>query len=376
MRIAVNTRLLLPNRLDGIGWFTFQTLKRITENHPEHQFIFLFDRPYNSQFIFSNNIIPVIVRPPARHPVLWFMWLEWSVTRILKKYKADLFLSPDGFLPLFLKIPTISVIHDLNFEHRPLDLPITSRWYYRYFFPKFARKANRIATVSEFSKKDIATCYHIPTNKIDVVYNGSHEMYKPVSNEIKLRVKKQYTGGSEYFIFIGSIHPRKNIDGLVRGFDLFRKKTGLDFKLLIVGDKFFKNSDLETDLRALKFRSDIIFTGRKEPEELSLILASAWALAFVPHFEGFGIPLLEAMHCNVPSVASNTTSLPEVAGNTAIYINPADDISIAEGLTKMATDLNLREELIINCSKQRQKFSWDNTAQKLWECIQKTVIHL
>ncbi|MBU6205399.1 MAG: glycosyltransferase family 1 protein, partial [Bacteroidetes bacterium] len=100
MNIAVNTRFLLSNKLEGIGWFTYETLKRITRAHPEHQFHFLFDRPYHNEFIFSGNITPHILPPPARHPLLWYWWFEQSVPSVLKKIKADLFLSTDGFLSL------------------------------------------------------------------------------------------------------------------------------------------------------------------------------------------------------------------------------------------------------------------------------------
>jgi hypothetical protein len=98
MGIAVNTRLLLKGKLEGIGWFTFETLKRITQNHPEHEFIFIFDRPFDRDFIFADNVTPVIIGPPARHPLLIYIWFDFQIPKILKKYKADLFLSPDGYL--------------------------------------------------------------------------------------------------------------------------------------------------------------------------------------------------------------------------------------------------------------------------------------
>lgn len=373
MKIAVNTRLLLPNKLDGIGWFTCQTLKRITQKHPEHEFIFLFDRPYDAQFIFSKNIIPVVVPPPARHPVLWYIWFSIMVPKELKKYGAEVFLSPDGFIPLALKIPTVSVIHDINFEHRPLDLPFTSRWYYQHYFPKFASKANRIATVSEFTKMDIVETYHLDLSKIDVVYNGSHELYKPLTQYEKVSVKQQYSQGEEYFIFIGSLHPRKNVDGLLKGFDLFKKQTSSKLKLIIVGDRFFMNKNLDMAYTSMEFKNDVVFTGRKEPHDLSQLLGAAWALAFVPHFEGFGIPLLEAMYCDVPSVASKVTSLPEVAGDTAFYADPSNVFSIASALTKMAYDTKGRELLISNCKQQREKFSWDFSSAKLWDTIMKVI---
>jgi len=369
MKIAVNTRLLLPGKLDGIGWFSCQTLKRLTEAHPEHEFVFLFDRPFDSQFIFHKNVSALIVSPPTRHPVLWYIWLEWRLPKVLKKIKADVFLSPDGFIPLKLKIPVVTVIHDINFHHRPLDLPLTSRLYYRCFFPKFAASATRIATVSEYSKRDICESYYIDRAKVDVVYNGSHELYRPITEDEKQQVKQQYTGGANYFIFIGSLHPRKNIDGLLKGFDLYKKRNASHFKLLIVGEKFFLNKQLESAFQAMDYKNDVVFTGRKEPEELWHLLAAAWALTFVPHFEGFGIPLLEAMYCNVPSVASGVTSIPEVAGNTAIYVNPDDANSISLGMEQMASDSELRGQLIANCKVQRQMFSWDKTSGKLWDTI-------
>ncbi|MDD4107394.1 MAG: glycosyltransferase, partial [Prolixibacteraceae bacterium] len=155
MVIAVNTRLLLKGKLEGIGWFTFETLKRMTVRHPEHRYIFIFDRPYSEDFIFSDNIIPVVVFPPTRHPVLWYIWFEFQIPRVLKRYGADIFLSPDGYLSLRTKVPQLAVIHDINLVHRPADLPWLKAEYYNFFFPRFAEKAKRIATVSSYSKEDI-----------------------------------------------------------------------------------------------------------------------------------------------------------------------------------------------------------------------------
>src|SRR5262245_6511853 len=155
MNIAVNTRMLLKGRLDGIGTFSYETLKRITAQHPEHRFIFLFDRPYDPSFVFGSNVTPLNLFPPARHPLLYTWWFEYSVPKALRNIQADVFLSPDGFLSTRTGVPTLAVIHDINFEHYPKDMPGAYRNYYRTWFPRFARKATRIATVSEFSKKDL-----------------------------------------------------------------------------------------------------------------------------------------------------------------------------------------------------------------------------
>ena len=122
MRIAINTRFLLKDKLEGIGWFTFEVVKQLVTNHPEHEFIFLFDRPYDKSFVFAKNVTPVVINPPARHPLLWYWWFEWSVPYALKKHKIDLFFSPDGYLSLKTNVPTVIVMHDLAFEHHPEDV--------------------------------------------------------------------------------------------------------------------------------------------------------------------------------------------------------------------------------------------------------------
>ena len=198
MLIAVNTRLLIPGKLDGIGWFTYETLRRITTGHPEHRFLFLFDRPVPDEYVFSSNTEPLYLFPPSRHPILWHWWFEYSVRKVLESNKPDLFLSPDGFLCLSTNTISIPVIHDINFHHRHKDIPFPARYYYVRQFPKFARKARRIATVSEYSKQDISSTYGVGTDRIDVVYNGGNPLFKPLDEETKQKAKASYTNGAEY----------------------------------------------------------------------------------------------------------------------------------------------------------------------------------
>ncbi len=371
MKIAVNTRLLIKDKLEGIGWFTFETFKRITRNHPEHEFVFIFDRPFSDEFIFSSNITPVVIHPQSRHPFLWYIWFEHSLSRFLKKSKPDLFISPDGFLSLSSKIPSFSVIHDINFVHQPKDLPFLARKYYNHYFPLYAEKAKRVATVSEFSKKDLCENYQLNPDKVDVVYNGVNKMYSPVNEEDKTITKNKYTNGNEYFVFIGALHPRKNVSRLMLAFDEFKKSYKSDIKLVIVGDFMFKNNTLKNIYSNLFYKNDIIFTGRLSPDELRYVIGSAFALTFVPYFEGFGIPIIEAMSCGTPVITSNVTSMPEVAGNAALLVNPFSVESIKNGMLKITKDNNLRNDLIKKGFVQQEKFSWDKTANKLWSSIEK-----
>jgi glycosyltransferase involved in cell wall biosynthesis len=373
MNIAVNTRLLIRDRLEGIGWFTYESLKRITTQHPEHHFYFIFDREYDPEFLFADNITPIIQYPQARHPVLYYAWFEIAIPKLLERLKPDLFLSPDGFLSLKTPVKSMAVFHDLNFEHYPEDIPFWTRRYYRKNFPKYAEKAVRIATVSGFSKEDIVNQYHVSPDKIDVVYDGANDAYHPLGEAEKLRVREEFSGGDPYFIFIGSIHPRKNLVNLFRAFDLFKKSNPSEAKLMIVGAKKWWTREIDYAFNRMNFSDDVIFTGRLNIDELAGVLGSALALTYVSYFEGFGIPIVEAFRCDVPVITSNVTSMPEVAGDAAILVDPFNPESIEEALYKIYQYESIRGELIVRGRRRKDLFSWQQTADRLWESIEKAV---
>ena len=371
MTIAVNTRLLLKGRLEGIGWFTYESLKRITQAHPEHEFIFIFDRSYSDEFIFSDNVTPVILSPQARHPILYKIWFDWRIPGILKKHKADVFISPDGYLSLRTEAPQLAVMHDLNFEHYPKDLPGVHGRYYRKYFPRFSKAAARIATVSEYSKKDISDLYDIDLVNIDVVYNGVGNKFKPLSQEEISAKRRELTDGKEYFVFVGSLHPRKNIHRLFRAYDRFKRASGSDMKLVIVGEKFWWNELIKEAYESISDQDDVIFCGRLNDEALVQTVGAATAMTFVPYFEGFGIPILEAFRSQIPVITANITSMPEVAGDAALLVNPFDIEEIAVAMRLIAEDPDMRASMVRKGTTRLEYFSWDRTADLLWKSIEK-----
>ena len=373
MRIAVNTRLLLKDKLEGIGWYSYETLKRITQQHKDVSFYFIFDRMYDEDFIFSDNITPIIQAPQARHPVLFYLWFEQALPPLLKKINADLFLSPDGYLSLKTKTKSIAVIHDLNFEHYPEDFPWMVRRYYRYYFPRFAKKATRIVTVSEFSKSDIIAKYGINPELIDISCNGMNERYAPLGEKEQIEIRTKYTSGEDYFIFIGALIPRKNVSNLFLAFDIFKSRTRSRLKLVIVGEKKWWTKSMQQHFQNMKYRDDVIFLGRQQVDTLRELLASALALTYVSYFEGFGIPILEAFACKTPVITANITSMPEIAADAALLCYPFNPESIAEAMIKIYKDEDLRNDLIEKGSVRKDAYSWQIGSEQLWKSVEKTI---
>lgn len=372
MRIAVNTRLLISNKMDGIGWFTCETLRRMVLAHPEHEFYFFFDRKPSEEFLFAENVKPVVLCPQARHPVLWYLFFEWATPYALKLNKIDVYLSTDGMMPVQPKVPTLTVIHDLNFEHADGNLKRSHQRYMKYYFPRFARAATRIATVSEYSKTDIAQTYKVAPDRIDVVYDGAHNHYRPHSEAEKAAVRQRFTDGKPYVIFISTILKRKNLANLLLAFDMLKIKESVDWKLVVVGSRVWWQDELAEAYDGMTYKQDVVFCGHTATAELSALLSASEILVYPSYFEGFGIPILEAMYAETAVVASNTTSMPEVGGDAALYVDPSSPDDICHAISRLR-DGSLREEMIERGRKQREKFSWDRTANLLWDSVMKTV---
>lgn len=367
MDIAVNTRLLLPNRLEGIGWFAHELLHRIVRKHPEHTFHFLFDRPFDASFIFGDNVVPHVLFPPARHPLLWYWWFEWRVAAKLKHIQPALFFSPEAYLSIRSKFPVIMTVHDLSLLHYPAHVGWANRKYVHHYYPRFVQRANHIITVSQYSKQDIIDHYPEAANKVSIVYNGAREEYAPTDTATIAAIRKRYTNGAPYFLYVGALQPRKNIERLLQAFDQFKTTTAAPHQLLLVGRKAWMTDTIETAYQDMKHKIAVQFLDYQPVDVVATLMASAHALAYVSLFEGFGIPILEALQCGIPVLTANTTSMPEVAGEAGICVDPFSIQAMADGFTKLATDEAAYASYKANTGVQAARFTWEHSADQLWQ---------
>ena len=369
MRIAINARFLIQGKMEGIGWYSHELIRYMVHQHPEHEFHLIFDRPFSSDFIFDKNVRGYVLNPPARHPFLWWIWFEFSLPLLLKKIKPDIFLSPDGYCSLTTSIPQVMITHDLAFCHFPKQVPLLVKLFYTHFVPRYIKKAIHVFAVSNATKKDITEQYKTLPSKISIAYNGCREEFKPLTEQQINLTRNEISMGKPYILFVGAMHPRKNVHHLIMGFDCFKENTSSDYKLVLVGRKAWLTKEIEEAYTNSPHQSDIIFLPYLNKEKLVKVTGSAWSAAAPSYLEGFGVPVLEALFCDVPVLISDRFSLPEVAGPGGLLFNPDDPQSIGQAMMKLYHETDHSER--INLGRiHRQKFSWAQTAKNVFEKIQ------
>jgi glycosyltransferase involved in cell wall biosynthesis len=354
-RIALNARLLIPGKLEGTGRFTHQCYKRLIASRPQDQFLLIFDRTPPEEFDFGSNVESVYLFPPARRPWLFDLWFDYAVTWKLKNWRAEVFVSTDGYISRRTDIPQINVIHDINFEHNPEWLPPRYANHFRKRFPEYARLATTLCTVSEFSKADIASKYGLDSKKIVVIPNAPNTIFQPISEDATQGSRDNLTSGNPYIVFVGSLHPRKNIPGIIGAFERY-KELGGECELLMIGTSMWRDEKHKTE--------NVHYAGRLNDNALAQAVAGAEAMLYLPFFEGFGVPVVEAMACGVPVVASDCTSIPEVCGGAeAALVDPLDFDGAAQALLKLEIDSVWKKERVEAGLKRASDFNWDKSAK-------------
>jgi glycosyltransferase involved in cell wall biosynthesis len=352
-----------------VGWYIHEVMRRMVLRHPDDQFFFLFDRPFDPQFVYAPNVTPLVLFPPARHPILFRIWFEWAVPRALRRHGAELFFSPDSLCSLRSKVPTVMTCHDLAPLHHPEQLKPAHRNYYPKMLPRFLRRADHILTVSDYVRQDIAQTCGIPLDKITTVHNGCRDIFQPLQDLEKQKVREKYADAAPFFFYTGAIHPRKNIPRLLRAFDRFKDSSGAAAKLLLAGRFGWETGPVTEAYEQARHRADIRFLGYLEDGELARLMASAQALCYLSTNEGFGLPMVEAMRCGTPVLAANASCLPEIAGDAALLVDPLSEEAIAAGLAKLHSDTAFAAQLVEKGQRQAQHFSWDRAADAIYEVL-------
>ncbi len=371
MIIAINTRCLNKDGPGECGNYINEVFQRITKLHSKHTFIFIFARPFEGELNFPANVVRVVTGPQKNTSAKWFIWFNIKIPLLLKKYKADVFVSTD-FCSLTTKVPQCLILHDLSFLRFPSFVKRGRLSFYKRYTPRSLKKSKTIITVSKFSKADIIEYYKVPQNKIQVAYPGINEIYQPVSMQEREIIKEKYAGGNEYFIYTGEIDPRNNLLNLLKAFSAFKKRQKSSMQLLITCEAEANHDEFVTSLRSYKFRNDVKLLACLPPDVNAKIIASAYAMVYAPFYEDFGTSLLKAMKCEVPVITSSTGVMPEICGDAALYASPENFKETAVKMMLLFKDEKLRKDLIEKGIELVQKFNWDNTAKHVWDSIDKT----
>lgn len=371
MRVAINTRHLIPGQLEGIGYYTREVCALLPQLLPEAEFLFCFDRRFPDSFVRHERVEGSVLYPSARDPLLWRLWYDYRLPGLLRRWKADVFFSPDGFCSLRTDVPQVMVTHDLAFLHYRDQLPERVQRYYERYVPRFLAAASEVLTVSDFVSFDIERTYGLPAKSIDVTGNGVKAGFKPVELSIRASTRARYSDDRPYFFYLGSVHPRKNIIRLLRAYEHFRSGSEKRVLLLLGGRLAWQTEDVRNLHAASSYREDIRFLGYLEEGVLPDILGSCLAMVYPSMSEGFGVPLLEAMHAEVPIITSNRTSMPEVAGDAALYVDPEDELSIFRALARISENEDLAADLIHKGRRQRKRYTWSKTAEVVANAIKR-----
>ncbi|MBN1991070.1 MAG: glycosyltransferase family 4 protein [Anaerolineae bacterium] len=302
------------------------------------------------------------------------MWTHLRLAAELRRRPPDVLFVPAHVLPLYCPVPAVVTVHDLGYRHYPHTHRRFDRWYLDWTTRRHTRAARYIIVDSLATKQDLLDFYGADPTRIEVVYLGRDESLNRVSNPAVINgVKAKYGIQGDYLLYVGTLHPRKNLARLVEAFHA----AGLnlpgveDLKLVIAGKKGWLYNAVFERVQALELAQRVIFPGYVDDQDKAALLSGAMAYIFPSLYEGFGLPVLEAMACGTPVLTGNTSSLPEVAGDAAILVDPRHTAEIAEGIVQLVADTGLRQRLIERGYNQVQKFSWSKAAAQILEILQK-----
>ena len=354
---------MLPRGLEGLGRYTHHLVRELVRLRPDDEFVFFFDRPYDARYVYAPNVTPVVLRPPARHPLLWWWWFEMALPAALRKHRIDVLFSPDNFCSLRSPVPTVMTVHDLGYLHFPEQVTWSARQFYGRYFPRYVARAERVIAISNYVKADLVAQYGADPAAITVAHNAPAGDFRPIGEADRLATRQRLTGGAPYFLYLGAIQPRKNVATLIRAFDRFKTVTKRPERLVLAGRFAWRTGAVAAALAASPYREHILLPGFVSDAERPLLLGSALAFVLPSHLEGFGLPVLEAMEAGVPVLTADASALPEVAGGAALLADPNRQGAWTSSMRQLAYDPALRADLIARGHRNVQRFSWTASAR-------------
>ena len=358
MTIALDGRALVGPHA-GIGWHTYHLIAALARAAPSTRFAVFSHRPVD-----DPPETPANVEWIGGRAVSGLFWQQVSLARLVRSVGAELLHSTLGTLPVRLSVPAVVTLHDLT----PRSLGGTHTWKSRIatgaLLGRSLRHARRVISVSEHTKRDAVRTFQIPGEKIVVIYNGIGAEFRPVRDARALqKTRTAYAGGRPYFLFVGTLEPRKNLVRLVEAFAAFAARHA-EPVLVLAGGRGWKDEPLWDAIRRFDLGRRVLRVGAVPPVALPALYSAATALLFPSLHEGFGLPAAEAMACGTPVLTSAVTALPEVVADAALLVDPHSTRSIEEGIERMWGDASLRRRLAVRGPIRARRFRWDAAARQ------------
>lgn len=370
MNIGIDARAARWYRGTGIGTYTYQLIYNINLMDKLNRYLLFLPDENISDLNPGDNIDVKLISEDRREN----FWEEVDIPNILTDTGIDIYHVPQNGigLPKDKTCPFVITLHDVI----PYRLPETVGPQYLSIYtkeiPEIIPKCDGIITVSEYSKQDIVEALNFPPEKIYVTHLAAEDIYFPQNKEAcKTFISKKYDVKDKFILYVGGFSPRKNIKGLIQAYSIIKPKLRENYKLVILGKKGRSYYDYRDLAYSLGLKEDVVFTGYVPLEELPLFYNAAEIFCYPSFYEGFGLPPLEAMACGTPTLASNTTSIPEVLGDDALYINPGDVQDMANKLLNVIEDEKLRIDLSFKGLRRSSMYSWKRTAVETIEALRR-----
>jgi len=364
MLIGVDASRAFVAQSTGTEHYSFHIIRALIQTRGERRLRLYSRTPppteIGSQLPISRSVESVVLPFPR-------MWTHLRLASELWQRPPDVLFVPAHVLPLVCGVPSVVTIHDLGYLHLPDTHPRLERWYLDWSTRRHARIADRLIADSEATRRDLIQCYNADPERIRVVYPGRDESLLPVTNRDEIeRVNSRYNISGNYLLYLGTIRPRKNLSRLIEGFAHVKREMDNSVLLVLAGKPSSYSGELARLAARLGISDAVLFPGYIHSQDKAALLSGALGLVFPSLYEGFGLPVLEAMTCGVPVLTSNVSSLPEVAGEAAILVDPTSTQQIAQGIGRLITDTDLRQKLVAQGYQQVEQFSWTSAALQLW----------